>query len=128
MHQLARIARIEDRITVLEGLVGTPTVLEISSDPAPSAATLQTTRITYACDVSGGAFTVTLPLPEPSSGTTVTIVDAFNGGGAQAGTNSITVDARVSGNINGAQTDEIAANFGTRSFQSRGSGNGWMIL
>jgi hypothetical protein len=104
------------------------TVSEISADPAPSAAILEANQITYACDVNGGAFTVTLPDTgsEPAAGTVVVIKDA-NNGGTQAGTNNITIDAQSS-DIDGQTTQTIAIDYAGLTIQSRGPGNGYMII
>jgi hypothetical protein len=112
---------------VLAGPSADFSVVEVSADPTPSVATLEASITTFACDVSVAGFAVTLPNPEPTAGVTVNVKDAFNGG-TQAGVNNITVDAQVGGDIDGSQTEVIAVDFGSLSLQSRGPGNGWMIL
>jgi hypothetical protein len=93
----------------------------ISSDPTPTAVALQTNQITYACDSSGGAFSVTLPNPIPASGTRTVIKDAVG----SAAANPITVQGNGI-NIDGAGAQNIATNYGSMTIQSNGTT--WMII
>lgn len=96
-------------------------VVGATSDPAPSAATLQTNQITYACDSSGGAFSVTLPNPIPVSGTRAIVKDAVG----SAAANPITVNGNGI-NIDGAGAQNVATNYGSMTLQSNGTT--WMII
>lgn len=96
-------------------------VLAISANPNPSAATLQANQITYACTSTGGAFSVTLPAAIPVSGTRVVVKDVAG----SAGTNNITI-AGNGNNIDGAASQIIATNYGSFTLQSNGTT--WMII
>jgi hypothetical protein len=105
----------------------TELVATASSNISPSAATLQANVITYACDVSGGGFTVTLP-SGCANGTKVRVKDAHNGG-TQAGTpaNNITVAASGGETIDGLASTIVATNYGSVTLV-KGTGTDWHIV
>lgn len=101
------------------------TVINVSANPSPSAATLEAADITYACDVNAGGFTVTLP-SGCANGTKVRVKDRFNGG-VQAGTNNITISASGGETIDGTASQFIAVNYGSMTF-IKGVGTDWLVV
>lgn len=96
-------------------------VSAITADPTPTGAALQANQITYACDTSGGAFSITLPATIPVSGTRLVVKDAVG----NAATNDITISGNGN-NIDGAASQIISTNYGSATLQSNGTT--WMII
>lgn len=85
------------------------------------AAALEADEITYAITTDTG-LAVTLPTPEPAAGTIVRFKDKSG----TAATNNVTISA--TNGLDGAGPQYIATNYGALTFQSLGSGNGYMII
>jgi hypothetical protein len=109
----------------LDGYEKADQVVNISSNPSPSVATLQASNIIYACSVNSGAFTITLP-SGCAVGTKLTIKDRWTGG-VQAGTNNITVQTSSSDTIDGSATFVISSNLASITL-IKGTSTDWMVV
>jgi hypothetical protein len=109
----------------LDGYEKADQVVNISSNPSPSVATLQASNIIYACSVNSGAFTITLP-SGCSVGTKLTVKDRWTGG-IQAGTNNITVQTSGSDTIDGSATFVISSNLASITL-IKGTSTDWLVL